>query len=646
MTYLHRFQRHFLLPFALLLCYGYAEGQVVDADNVISVQLEEGLNLTMYGEYVKKGATNNYYFLPSDRMLKLTEREDGTPEFLFMKYTSEDREGASGGILHFLMGWELTKDDHDEAQELLRDLTKNPAAIIKGPVLLNSGGLEGGSFRITSATLSSDEFSKKTLISGNAPTMPGGKVAAASQLNAEGAQLLAASFENAQSIADVSVTLAFSYQVQMPAFKATASFDWSKFESFVDEQENIQGTRKSGSSTDHDNWWFFDTTTGSETTFTGTVGQTRRLMDSLIEKNVITIDIEERIDGDERIDMIRQTVVQSFMNKITAPVEAAANDLEKQAQEELSADSNVQTKKFTQSSSKSSVTTIDLNYSLPITRTFEMTSNVADWYDQIANNEACITSVNLNDPFFQHRDIHFILDHTAKDMFASEANYVTVNVRKKRSAGNDFADKITIDNQYLSEHGIRASLTYSRGEDKNPDMYEYQAQWSLKGGNVYPLNPRWTRGEWEGVTLAPPIKPRHIEVEADIDDLKDNGITRVTAQVRYRKFGKEQEVNIPVSPARGEPLVEKDVFIDNNTNGYAYRLIFSHKEYGKLATEWESNILDDYMYAIIPPEWKADDDVGELKPSSTEEIIKAMDEGKTIIEKTEEILDQFTELFN
>ena len=29
---------------------------------------------------------------------------------------------------------------------------------------------------------------------------------------------------------------------------------------------------------------------------------------------------------------------------------------------------------------------------------------------------------------------------------------------------------------------MTASVTYARGEDTDPDAYEYQAQWSLRGG--------------------------------------------------------------------------------------------------------------------------------------------------------------------
>ena len=116
----------------------------------------------------------------------------------------------------------------------------------------------------------------------------------------------------------------------------------------------------------------------------------------------------------------------------------------------------------------------------------QIVGNLASWYDAVRDNPKCVAAVNLNDPFFQHRDIHFILDLDAKDMFEQAVNYVTVNVRKKRSTGNPFEDRVTIDAKYVKEKGINATMTYARGEDKNPDAYEYQTQWSLRGGRVAP----------------------------------------------------------------------------------------------------------------------------------------------------------------
>jgi len=278
----------------------------------------------------------------------------------------------------------------------------------------------------------------------------------------------------------------------------------------------------------------------------------------------------------------------------------------------------------------------DLNVRLPVRHPLQVVGNLGSWYHAVQDNPKCVASVNLNDPFFQHRDIHFILDLDAKEMFESAVNYVTVNVRKKRTAGNPFEDHVTIDAKYLQEKGINASVTYARGEDKNPDVYQYQAQWSLRGGVVYPKSPGWQTGSWEGVTLAPPVMPRTIEVEGGLEDMAANNITRITVQVHYPKFGEEVEENISVSPVQGQALVSKKIFMDRGAKGYAYRIIANHKTEGKLVLPWSARIGDDYIYATIPPELFADN--SSLKAA-------AKDAAKDLINSAKErVLDRFKEL--
>jgi hypothetical protein len=179
-------------------------------------------------------------------------------------------------------------------------------------------------------------------------------------------------------------------------------------------------------------------------------------------------------------------------------------------------------------------------------------------------------------------------------------------------------------------------VTYARGNDDDPDLYEYRSQWSLKGGHVFPDNPSWQRGSWEGVTLAPPVVPRTIELEADIVELEAAQISRVTAQVRYYKFGTEVEENLHVSPARGEPLVAAKIFTDRGTRGYVYRLILNHKTEGKLALDWQPQVNDNYIFASIPQE------LLDQEPSVLEAAKEAASEAVTAA--TGSVLDRFKDL--
>jgi hypothetical protein len=145
-------------------------------------------------------------------------------------------------------------------------------------------------------------------------------------------------------------------------------------------------------------------------------------------------------------------------------------------------------------------------------------------------------------------------------------------------------------------------VTYARGEDTNPDVYRYRAQWSLKSGGLFPADPPWVEGSWEGVTLAPPVVARTIELEADLAQLAAAEIARVTAQVRYYRFGREEEQNIHLSTAGGESLAQSTIFTDRGSRGYVYRLVLNHKSLGRLVLDWQPQVNDDYIFATIPQE--------------------------------------------
>ncbi|NOT33910.1 MAG: hypothetical protein HOP12_07045 [Candidatus Eisenbacteria bacterium] len=570
-----------------------ARAVVLDDENRLTITLKDRTAVTLLG--VASGSpgvkTTEYYYLPAN--LHLATRPDSTPEFLFIKFTTEkkvDAGGLNGGLVHFLMEWGLTPAQEEDLRARLKSV--NDKAVVLGAVPMETQG-ETGSFQIISGTLTDSKMAGTLAMSGSCPLVPGGRAAAAGRLTAEGAQLLATSLEKSRSISDVSIGLNFSYTVLAPAVRATMTVDWSKLE-------------KQGETLSSD---YTRTRTGTKCGFWSCSGiyaysyeEAKDQFSFLEEKQVVQVHIEETV-ADERAAKVREAFLQLFLSAMAepAPPPPPASDEAKATSHEAKQGSAY---KFRQTSLKTAMQqksrTFRLTAAVALRKPHTLVGNLGEWYDGVRDNPKCVSAVNLNDPFFQHRDIHFILDLDAKAMFEQEANYVTVNVRKKRSAGNAFEDRVTIDEKYVKEKGIDATVTYARGEDSNPDAYEYQTQWSFRGGRVWPPTPAWEKGSWEGVTLAAPIAPRTIEVEGDLEAMKARGITRVTVQIHYPKLGAELEENISVSPARNEPLVSKKLFMDRDARGYVYRLILDHKTEGKLALPWSAKAGDDYIYAVIP----------------------------------------------
>lgn len=631
-----------------------AEGQILDFQNKVAIPLSDGTQVILYGraQSMSDAFTGEYYYLPMN--LRLSKREDGTPEFLFLKYTTEERTdagGVQGALMHFLMEWGLTPDQEKELQTKLtakvKDLAGSSPQFMKvtnpkviGPANLRSDTEE--SFRIISGTLSTDKFTPNLVSTGRAPILPGSKIAVASILDKNGAQLLAATFEKARSISDVSINLRFRYEVLVPRVEGKITVDWSRMEHLYHQ------IKRDYTHTDIDDGTLPYKNSLRDDIITDT--EKDSLFSFLRENNIVQIDL----DIQEVDNPIAREVVSAYMEYFISSLtdkEFVRSEAPKPIEqgERYQPDINL----YEYHLSKTKIETkfsrrreeYNLRMRLPMVQEMTITENLSSWYDGVKHNDKCVSSVNLNDPFFQHRDIHLILDMEAEEMFGKEVNYVTVNVRKRRSSGNHYDNHVTIDRNFLRDHGVKATLSYSREDDKNPDVYEYKSQWSLRGGNLYPENPPWIVGDWQGLTLAPPVKPRHIEFEADLDEMRALGITHVSLQLRFMKFGREYETNIPITVSRGLPLVEETIFTDRNQQGYAYRLVLTHKEKGKMALDWDAKINDNYVYASIPEKLREQD------PDYLNKIIKAADvvmatEDDGQIKKGSEILDKFKNILD
>ncbi len=538
-----------------------------------------------------------YYYLPPPTTVRLSKRPDGVPEFLLVKFTTEKREaegGVNGAIMHFLMEYGLTPEQEAE----LREKLKATGDELLGPMPMKPEG-DASSFVITSATLKDQGFTKTLAISGKAPILPGQKVAAAARLTGDGAQLFATTLEKARSIADCSITFNLTYTVVTPAVRGYAKFNSEKFAS---EGESLYRNWQKTAKKTTKKWWGFS----SETTESQTVSydEVQNAWQFLTDTNLVEVKFVDTVT-DERAAKIRDAVMESFMNAFFSsmeseeppPAPAASSDDKSEKPPVTEGVTNIYRVK-TNELRKSR--TWNFSYGLAMNESHSLTGNLGAWYRQVRDNPACVIATNLNDPFFTHRDINFILDLDAKEMFDEVVNYVTINVRKTRSSGRPFEDHRTIDAAYLKSKGVAARVTYARGDDTNPEAYQYQAQWSIKGGNVFPANPKWEKGTWEGVTLAPPVRPLTIELEGDIEALKEQGITRVTAEVHYSQFGKEMSDVIHLSALGNQPIVTKKLFRDRDMDKYAYRLIINHKGVGKLVTKWEKDQIDGYIPVVLP----------------------------------------------
>ncbi len=549
------------------------------------------------------GPEKRYYYLPPPP--RVAADAEGRPQFLFMKFTSDrttEAGGVTGGILHFLCEYGLTP-----AQE--KELEKKLADKIKGGKIMGAVRMEGGegdsTFRVISATMSEGGFTEKLVASGKAPLLPGQKVAAAARLDAVGAVLIEESLKRPTS--DVSIEFNLSYTAFMPAFDGSITFDWEKFDANIDKWEvDFDSSKRKYWKNGH-----------YQRDHTVTSDEIREMYDFMCEHEAIRIEWTEGI-VDERLEVIRQAFFRfmetSFFEKqpLEIPDDEDESDEEMTSPDTGAVDTSNRRHtasydfdRFMAKSEEAFVNkTINMRATLPVKVEYVTVGNISgSWYREARGEyPELFAEVNVDDPFFQQRQVSFTLDLDAIEVFDDAINFVTVEVRKDRPTGRDFHTSFTMTKDEIAAHGTSKIVTYAKMRDDSPEVFEYLVRWSLRGGVEWPSRPVWAKGQWEGVTLAPPVMPLNVEAEADLAELEELGFTRATVEVKYTQFGEEitESRALALSPAKGEPLASVMIFRDRRDTDWQYRTNLYHKRLGRRQSRWVRGGEDGYVYCTIP----------------------------------------------
>jgi hypothetical protein len=235
----------------------------------------------------------DYYYLPQHP--RLATKEDGTLEFLCIKYVGEKADG-NGGLFHALIEFSLPEA---VLKTLTTELQKiSPGARIAGPVpLMQPKAAEGDnvppSFEIVSGVLSNkegkDAFTRSVITSGYAPLTAGSKAAVAALLNQQGATLLWNSFTGPTS--DVSVSLHAYYEAAVKGYNAVVSAEMTTVYEHFSEMIAVQSGY--------------------------TKQQIRNVVDQLQQKGVLKVDVFDRSAGLGIKTSDMEAILNLVTNKLT-----------------------------------------------------------------------------------------------------------------------------------------------------------------------------------------------------------------------------------------------------------------------------------------------------------------------------------------
>jgi hypothetical protein len=546
---------------------------------------------------------NIYFYLPPYPRVSVGDK--GQFEFLCMKYVGADGKRSSGGLFHVLVQFALSAEEILSVERKLRE--SFPNARVVGPVPMmehdNTGDAPG--FRIVSTLLDTgrdDSFTTHLITSGKAPFFPGSKAAIAAHLTPDGATLLWESFQGAAS--DVSVVVEGYFRAKLKAYKASVKADleivYDHFSSFNNIQSGF------------------------------TRAQATQVVDSLCQQGVIDIDVADLSAG---LD-VSSEVYQSLLNIITEKVistmfdiksgwakmpatETAArpSDLQERYQrgalvqffagdgtQEYVPDNQLVLKKKTEI--RSFHFALDLNQSTVIKVPVYAAGNIRGFYNEYKDDKRYFRVVDMNDPDFQLREIHFQIAGDFMDSFGDIIDQVSVLVRKDYAGenSNSFTGTLLFTQSKVDSGNVIQSLSYQRLGDRSDDWlnYEYKVGWKFIGIDSLVTMPAqgWVKTNVPAVALEPPLGRRDIEIGVDKEFLAQHGIQSVRIRFASILFKR---------PYKGKTLVIRAQNASDPIKATVYHdadqpVVYQVDWYTNKAIRQEDlKVLDDDYLFLIPP---------------------------------------------
>ncbi|MGD8535809.1 MAG: hypothetical protein PVF66_08170 [Candidatus Aminicenantes bacterium] len=555
-----RFLNRFLfICFSLFLVAHLSNGEILLDAEPIQVG-----NVILFKDHADE---HGYHYMPLSP--RIATWPDGTPKFSFLQYVKTGKE-VTGGILSFLVTYGLTDRELRDAEGELKRHDEDGKII--GPVPFIQG-----EFHIISSTAGEGGiFTRKIAGTGKAPLLAGAEAAVSIALNEEGSTFLMESFKRPTS--DVSVQFIMTYQGLTPAYEAKLKVNWDKV------YEHKEFHAKGGT--------FFASYRIS------------KIYDDLKETGAIELEV---IGEDTSMDALLNTAYSTLAKMMFEAKPVQLSDMGKASGgagggklSSIFSIANVGSymKKVTMTGEY----TVDLRRRKRDQREIPMTGNIGNFYEKYGKNKDIFGVVDLDDPTFQERTIHVILDGEDLETFKEFINFAGITFKKDYEDEDvePVSNDIVFDRTKFSESGNRLSFTYRRKGDSAERWleYEYKPIWSYIGG--IEADSEWIKTSQPVITLTPPHRYRFIEVLAEEENMTENGIIRVAVQFKHKNFGKEIKKEVVLR--KGDPLnIDYFYFHEPNNLEYEYNIMWLLKNGKRISSGWKK-ATDPFVYAYYEEE--------------------------------------------
>ena len=563
--------------------------QNLSAQNILLDKQVEAGELILFPDIFEP---NSYYYLPNK--ISLGKQSDGSPQFSFLRYVqnvgtgadeSTRKEGEGGGIIHALVQFNVTDDMIKEAErDLKRKVrTGKDSVIIKGPIIYKAGTFA----IISSAANEKGEFSKQVIGVGKAPVIEGTKAAVSIQLTKLGSKVLWESFKTATP--DLSFSFIMDVSGYRSPIKATIVAD---FDQIYENQTFKAGLE--GANIDAKIEATFKEFLQSGAIKVNNIGSDKS-QEQLIEMafNKLSAMMFEPVSTSDEPQQNNTNPLAALTPLIGLAAGAATGGAGTVATSAAST-KLVFGYKFKKERKRGKFT-IDLNKSLSEEVSFRFDENVGS---DAVKCKPCYKQVNLDDPFYQQREVLVSVDGLNADQFSKYINFATISMKKQHgSNGNATIQEVRVGpkefnsgNVYRLLYGWKDALDNNRSEWLK---YDYKTIWSFFGDHKVETD--WKNSDQIGINLAPPFHPIKIDVEANADLMKDNQIRLINVKFFY-DFGdgeKTEQVNIK---STDKITAQKAEFmLKNNNYSYAYEVTWRLNG-NKTISSGRKNTSDTFLY--------------------------------------------------
>ena len=543
-----------------------------------------------------------YYYLP--QYPRLAQRSDGSFELLVLKYVGDNGD-SNGGLLHALVQFDLPPGILENLERELQ--SEVDGARLMGPVPLLQATEDGdagvGSFRVVSSVLSDagdGGLTRSLVTSGRAPLLPGSRAVVAALLNPEGATLLWNSLTGPTS--DVSIAIHGYYEAAVQAYNATVHAEMNAVYEHFSEVINQQGLPLEAD----------ERARNAEGVDAG-AGKTKRggrysrdfistVVDSLARDGVITVDVFDRTKAFDldagAMEGILQIVTQQLTEIMFDATSGWSQDPPREkavAYEDLAGrqPEGFLTKVFgtailgahplintnrpyysddlyvlkNRKDIRSNEFNVVLNTTTTVRVPVDAAGNLGGLYEALGEDPAYFRIVNLDDPAFEFRTVHFQVDGDYVDAFSDLVNFVSVNVQKRYQNDDDFTESFMLAQADMTSGNTIVELSFPRlgEEDASWHDYEYQTVWSLQGGPTVrtPLDAgAWVGTDDAAVSLRPPFDKREVQVDVDREAFIQKGIA--SAVVRF------------ATVLAGEPVRQREIVLRVDDPEPTHKVVLYH----------------------------------------------------------------------